>query len=350
MVLFTSISLNYLPKARVLAYSIKKCHPDWIIHLIISDCVFGEYGQNIKSDNEPFDKIVWVHELNIGNIYSWIFKHTVVELCTAVKGIYIQQLFNEGFEKIIYLDPDIVVINSINYISELLEDHAILLTPHLLEYSTDKQAINDNEIMGVLRHGVYNLGFIAINCKKPDGKRFANWWANRLLEYCYDDYSNGLFTDQKWCDIIPAYFNDYYIIRDPGYNVASWNINKRKLSFSDEGDLLVNNKYLLRFYHFTGYDSGTGNSMINRYGDGNQVINEIWAWYERMLQQNGQGEFGKHKYGYNYYDNGFEITKENRQIYREREDLQKLFPNPFSTKDGENKYKGGFYSWLNSNG
>ena len=53
------------------------------------------------------------------------------------------------------------------------------------------------------------------------------------------------------------------IIRDPGYDVASWNLDCRKLSFNEEGVLMVNSEYPLRFYHFTGYDSGAGANVIS---------------------------------------------------------------------------------------
>jgi lipopolysaccharide biosynthesis glycosyltransferase len=349
MDIFTSISLNYLSKARVLAESIKNFHPDWKFHLVISDRLSNENdSKSIEFPKDLFDRIVWIDEFEIQDIYGWIFKHTVVEICTAVKGIYLKKLINEGVEKVIYLDPDIAVFNSLDPLMNLLEDHAILLTPHLLDYSENKQSILDNEIMGVLRHGIFNLGFFALNFKKPDGHRFAEWWGQRLFNYCYADYDQGLFTDQKWCDLVPAYFEDYYVLRNPGYNVASWNIDKRSISISENGQIQVNNEYPLRFFHFTGYDSGAGASMTHRYNQGNQLINEIWDWYGRKLQENGQSIYGNIKSFYNNYDNGIEITKDARQIYRQRKDLQDLFPNPYKTIE-DNKYSGSFYSWYNHN-
>ena len=350
MHIFTSISLNYLSKARVLAASVKRFHPDWIFHLIISDRVKNEKSTSveIKFTNDLFDKIIWIDELKIQNIYGWIFKHSIVELCTAVKGPFLQELISEGAEKIIYLDPDTVLFNQLDPIINLLDDHAILLTPHLLDYSDSEQSIVDNEIMGVMKHGIFNLGFLAINACKPEGKKFAKWWGNRLLNYCYKDYAQGLFTDQKWCDLIPAYFKDYYIIRDPGYNVASWNINKRQISISEKGQILIDSRYPLRFYHFTGYDSGDGDSMTKRYGAGNPIIKETWIWYGRRLQENEQSVYSRFKQYYNYYDNGVEIKSNARHLYRERKDLQEAFPNPYKTKGDVGKYPGGFYAWYSN--
>lgn len=331
MDVFTSISLNYLPKARVLAKTLKQFHPDWSFHLLISDHLTAsnshQYEDELKDNH--FDQIIWVDQLDIPNLYGWIFKHTVVELCTAVKGPYLQRLVSEGSEKVMYIDPDIAVFNELSAIDKLLDEHAILLTPHLLDTTDEPNAINENEIDGTMRHGIFNLGFIAVNPRRADGRRFTEWWGHRLLNFCYADYERGLFTDQKWCDAVPALFEDLHIIRDPGYNVASWNINTRQLSISEEGQILVNGRYPLRFYHFTGYDSGAGNFMTRRYSAQNELVDEIWSWYAREIKKMSQDKMGTLPCYYNFYSNGKEITREERKIYRDMVVLQAAYPNPF---------------------
>jgi hypothetical protein len=330
---FTSITLNYLPKARVLASSLKLHHPEWKFHLCISDR--NNTSLNPAATSGLFDTIMWTEELNIENIHGWMFKHTAVETCTAVKGLVALSLLQRGAEKVMYLDPDIAVFNPLDEIERLLDDHPIVLTPHLLDFEADKAAIEDNEICA-LRHGVFNLGFFAIN-NSSEGHRFANWFNERLLEYCYDDIPNGLFTDQKWCDLVPAFFPDLHIMRDPGCNVASWNLSRRHLSFSREGTLLVNGSPL-KFYHFTGYDSGAGNVMTLKYAGGNQIVSEIWAWYGHQLAEHGQAELGEVKWHFDFFENGKKISQAARLLYRQRQNFQDAFPNPFTTGKG-----GGYY-------
>jgi lipopolysaccharide biosynthesis glycosyltransferase len=333
MDVFTSIAINYLPKARLLAETLKKFHPNWKFHLLISDRLHT--GSNLQAElaNDNFDHVVWVDQLDIPNIYSWIFTHTVVELCTAVKGPYLNHLVKAGAEKIMYIDPDIAIFNDLNPLEKLLDAHAILLTPHLVDYEDEPHAILDNEILGTMRHGIYNLGFIAINSTRPDGKRFSEWWQHRLLNHCYADYEQGLFTDQKWCDMVPAFFEDHFIVRDPGYNVASWNINKRHITIAEEGQLFVNEQHPLRFYHFTGYDSGAGNFMTRRYSDQNSLVDEIWAWYAQAIKRMAQDELGSRPCFYNFYSNGSVISKEDRKFYRENPALQAAYPNPFEINE-----------------
>ncbi len=347
MDIFTSISLNYLSKARTLAFSLKQLHPDWTFHLLISDKIKeNEKYLFQKSDilTTPFDRVVFIEELPIENLYSFIFRHTVVELCTAVKGVYLKFLQTRGAKKVVYLDPDIFVFNSLTEVDYMLDHHAVLLTPHLSEPPHERQSIIDNEIAAVQRHGTFNLGFLAVNFERQAAIDFADWWENRLLNYCYAEYAIGLFTDQKWCDLVPSYFEDFFVIRDPGYDVASWNLDTRKITMSPEGQLVVNRVYPLRFYHFTGFDSGAGMIMTERYKDGNSLVDELWQMYARKIQQNRQGEFQQVKNFYHTFDNGVEITKEHRRIYRLWKDLQEKYPNPFSTKENQ-----GFLNWFQSN-
>ena len=132
--------------------------------------------------------------------------------------------------------------------------------------------------------------------------------------------------------------------------MASWNLDKRTLAISENGQLIINNQFPLRFYHFTGYDSGAGANMTEKYNGGNHVVTEIWDWYGRTLQENQQNTFSKYKYFYNNYDNGKPIPNEARHVYRQRKDLQEAFPNPYMTVDESGKQIDGFYSWYTHNG
>ncbi|MGC8490830.1 MAG: hypothetical protein ACP5SH_03735 [Syntrophobacteraceae bacterium] len=335
MDVFTSITLNYLPKARILASSLKQWHPEWKFHLCISDR--NDPDLQLDLDGAQFDTILWIEELGIENVYQWIFKHTIVEICTAIKGYVARMLLQRGAEKVMYLDPDTAVFSSLDEIDHLLDRHSIILTPHLLEFEEVKTAIEDNEICA-LKHGVFNLGFFALK-NDAEGNRFADWFNKRLLEYCYADIPNGLFTDQKWCDLAPTFFENLLILRDPGCNVASWNLSKRNLSLAPGGRTFVNGSPL-KFYHFTGYDSGAGSMMTVKYSGGNQAVAQIWEWYGLQLQKHGHEELGKLKWYFDFYENKKEIPQTARLQYRKRKDLQERFPNPFAVGNS-----GGYYRW-----
>lgn len=80
---FTSITTCYLPKARILASTLKKHNPDSVMHLVVSD----DLPESFDLTKEDFD-YVWSAEdfIKTENNKKWFYMHTVVELCTAVKG------------------------------------------------------------------------------------------------------------------------------------------------------------------------------------------------------------------------------------------------------------------------
>ncbi len=250
MHIFTSITANYLPKAAALAISVKRLHPEAVFHVVLCD----ELPPCPSITTGAFDSIINIKDLPIDNLPSWIFKHRLVELCTAVKGTAFQHIADRfGAERIYYFDPDIVVLGRLDALERKLDSSSILLTPHLAEPETLHQAILDNELCA-LRHGIYNLGFLAVRVSSQ-GRRFIDWWADRLRQFCYDDVKSGLFTDQRWVDLAPAYFDDIAIVREPEFNVATWNLTHRRATGTAPYEIRINDRPLV-FYHFSGFDSG----------------------------------------------------------------------------------------------
>lgn len=82
---YTSISFSYLSRARVLAETVRKYHPDWTLWICISDR--EPDGFTFELEDEQFDHVLWADEFGIPELRSWMFKHNVVEMCTAVKGL-----------------------------------------------------------------------------------------------------------------------------------------------------------------------------------------------------------------------------------------------------------------------
>jgi hypothetical protein len=324
MIVFTSVTKSYIPKARVLAHSLKKFHPDWHFVLLLSD----ELPLSFDLESEPFEEVINIKELDIPNWKSWAFGHNVVELCTAVKGSAAELLAKRpNFDKIMYLDPDIKVFSSLSSLETLLDQYEILLTPHLLDVETDINAIQDNEI-SALKHGAYNLGFFAARTS-GQGLDFIRWWAERLRLFCRDDIPAGLFTDQRWCDLAPAFFSNLHIVRDRGCNVATWNIAHRRLSKDKSGAYFVGN-IPLRFYHFTSYDNGNGLSMLMKYAPNQSIAYELWDVYQKELVTEGHGDLRYQGWSYGHFANSEPIPLEARRLYQVRSDLQKEFPNPYS--------------------
>lgn len=334
MLVYTSINRSYLPKARILAESLKRQHPDWQFAVLLADTLPEDWDPAMW----PFDHVVLHSELGYVNWEGWTFSHTVVELCTAIKGrgaLYLIERLQP--KKIMYLDPDIRVYGSLSSLEEMLDCYSVLLTPHLLDSESTAEAIVDNEIC-TLKHGIYNLGFFAAQTT-GEGLSFINWWSSRLTEYCVADIPGGLFTDQRWCDLAPCFFNKLHIVRDRGFNVATWNVAHRRITRTKDGEWMAGN-VPLRFYHFTGYDSGDGMGMLYKYASDQPAAFMLWDEYAVELAASGQGQPHFDVWKYASFSNGDPITNKMRQLYRKRIDLQKAFPNPYNVT-GQHC----FYEW-----
>lgn len=335
---FSSFTFSYLNRARVLFASLRRFHPDWeLVALIVDE---PPPGFALDIDGEPFDRVAYPRDLDLPGLDGWLFKHDVVEACTAVKGPFLHQACRSGAEAVVYLDPDTALLGSLQPLEDWLATHDILLTPHLTEPNETPAAILDNDL-SASRTGIFNLGFVAVRAT-GEGARFARWWDQRLRDYCYDDIPNGLFVDQKWCDHVPALFDNLKIIRDPGYNVASWNLSTRKVAIGKDGAITVNGAPL-RFWHFTKLGE-VGDAMTRRYAGDNYPVYEIWSWYKREVAQATDPSIPCDWWAYGRYADGAPVERAHRLLYRQSPMLQADFPHPFESGEGS------YQAWLRANG
>ena len=329
---FTSFTFSYLTRAVILARTLREAHPDWVLWAVVTD--EPPRGNDCGLATE-FDRVLYAKELDFHRFDRWLFKHDVVEASTAVKGQMLRHLLNNGAEKVVYLDPDIAVFSDLAGITEKLDQYSVILTPHQVAPNKSEGLMKDNELTS-LKYGIYNLGFCAVR-NDAVGNEFANWWAQQLYFACYDDVPNGIFTDQKWCDLVPCLFDRVYIERNPGYNVASWNISTREIKIETDGTIRANGSPL-KFFHFTKINSA-GDIMIEKNARDNVEVMELWNWYRRSLQSL-IFDIPKGYWHYGNFDNGKKIPKAARVLFRERTDLFEYFANPFAT--GGDSY----FAWL----
>lgn len=333
---FTSAALNYVPKVRILFRSLREHHPEWILHLALAD----ELPPEIELSSEPFDEVVPLRSLNIPYWQGWAFCHTIVELATAIKPFMLARLLKlPDTAKVIYLDPDIVVFSRLDDILDALDEANIVLTPHQTTPEKTLTAVMDNEICS-LKHGVYNLGFLGVAATEV-GHEFAEWWSQRVYHFCRADIPNGLFTDQRWIDLVPAFFSGVAIIRSSRHNVATWNLTTRKLTIDASGSYQVNGEPL-GFYHFTGFDSGAHQIMAAKNASGNATVQKLIDWYINQIKQLASDPLAKQPWAFGAFSDGTPISNAQRVIYRERIDLQREFPNPFDAS--------GYLNWWNIQG
>ena len=329
---FTSINNAYLPKAIVLTESLRRVYGNEAhVTCMLSDSKRDDVDYSVFDDLLTIDQL----DLPVPSVEAWIFKHTVVELCTAVKPWAFKKIFAKyNADTIVYMDPDTVAYSPLEEIYKLIPEHPVILTPHVTMPATNRDNLLDGEMLGCLRHGVFNLGFLAL-ANHGEGVMFLDWWAKRCLDWCYDDAPKGLFTDQRWIDLAPCFFRTLHVLRHPGYNMATWNLYYRKLGRDSAHNLTVNNEVLLRFFHFSGFDIGTHELMLKKHAQGDSLLAEITNWYVSEQDLHGQKVLGNRPGAYDFFGSGQRVERDWRATYRENSDLITRFPFPYSQPDFE---------------
>lgn len=258
MLVFTLCSNNYLAMACVLEESVRRYCPDARFIVGLVDRLNPEIDYSPLSRSE----ILPVESLKLDCLDEMIGRYSIVELNTALKPFYFRHLFNRepDTQKIIYLDSDIQVFAPLDPILRDLERCEVLLTPHLLTAWDSGLSHAPEQEAQFLKYGIYNLGFCG--AKRGDHSRhMLEWWCNRLRDHCLLDTENGYFVDQLWMNHAPVFFEAVSVSKDPGLNVAHWNLHERTLSRNEQGDWRVNGERALVFYHFSSYQPGTESGM-----------------------------------------------------------------------------------------
>jgi glycosyltransferase involved in cell wall biosynthesis len=216
---------------------------------------------------------------------------------------------------IVYLDPDILVVEPLAQVEAAFAHGALaLLTPHLLEPIDDDNKPGEREI---LVSGTYNCGFVAINAH-AEADRLIAWWADRLEFGAVSDIAAGLFTDQKWIDLVPGLFPDVHVLRDAGYNLAYWNLSQRPMSRRDQRWHAAERP--LVFVHFSGVDLDRPAQFSKHQNRHTQAtigeLQHLYADYLGRLAANGHGEHRGKPYAFGRFADGEPICSPVRAVYR----------------------------------
>lgn len=326
---FTIIAQNYIGFGVALAVSMKESNPDIDFYIFFSDGMEEDtLGVLEKHDVAGVN----IQGLSCADIFlDMAFYYEITEYCTAIKPFLIDELFNAGYQTTCYIDPDIYVYDSLKeHVLSHLHNYNALVTPHLCSPIPDTKLPGEQ---GHLRSGTYNLGFIAVK-NSPVGRDLVTWWMEKCRHHCSNDPFYGLFVDQKWINLVPGMFEDIYISRYLGLNMAYWNLHERTI----ENDR-VNGEMALVFFHFSGFVTNDINCISkyqNRYTLKDRPdLGPLFENYKRCVDQIFQGLPGLPDYKYSEYSDGRAISLIARQFYHWN--LEKL-ANPFSSPQAEEAF------------
>ncbi|HEX7506412.1 MAG TPA: hypothetical protein VF550_06540, partial [Polyangia bacterium] len=311
--IFTIAAKNYMHFVRSLMDSVATFAPNADRCLALCD----EPDSSAAAD-DAF-RVIPLSDLPIPEFERFVFQYTLLEISTAIKPFVIEKLLTQdGYDQVIYFDPDIRIYNSLDEMMRLLETHAVLLTPHLTEPTHDDKRPSERDIMCC---GVHNLGYLGVR-RTPGSDRLVKWWQERLLRDCVVDFERGLFVDQKWMDLAPSLCEGVYVNRDPSWNVAYWNLHGRRIEKAGQGYTV--NGTPLTFYHFSGFDPDRG--VFSKHQDRFTMssvapaLRELCTDYALELRKHGYPGNKSTPYAHAKFPDGTPIPGAARKLYRENRD------------------------------
>ena len=335
----TIIAGNDIAAARVLADSFLTHHPDGVFTVLVVD----DERRDIAPSGELDRRMSWWRLGDLGldpaEIHSLAAIYDAIELSTAVKPLFLRTLMARGARRSSISIPA-SACGSLADVARLADQHGVVLTPHVTEPIPDGGRGVDARF--ALVAGVYNLGFAAV---APSAEPCLEWWWQRTRRRSLNNSQQPTFTDERWTDSIPSLFG-HHLLKDPGCNVAYWNLHERPLT-RIHGRVLARG-VPLRFVNFSGFDTGAHQDEPRILRSEHAVAATLYEDYAAALDRAGVAASSRRRYGWDVSADGLEMTRRIRRLYwsallaAERGDANEP-PDPFDTTHPD-----AFTTWLNA--
>jgi hypothetical protein len=279
----TVITTNHIDKALAVLHSLNSvnsesavlhallvnCDQDTINKLHINNLKLYDLNETVKTSFELSGRIIAEKYAPGSDELRWALKpffilHLIDKLCQACP--------------VCYVDCDLYFYNDYQFILDKLQTSSIVLTPHWRQIF----AYGDDYIHNY-RHGLYNAGFVGFNRHAIGALR---WWASLCIRECTTSDKANTYTDQRYLDLMPVYFDNVEILRHYGCNVAGWNTRYLKREMKNK-EVLISGMPVI-FIHFSQVTinmivDGLDNHLIYHYRQYETALDEA---RQKLMRRN----------------------------------------------------------------
>jgi hypothetical protein len=241
----TLFDKNYLYRGLTLYSSLSKhCHNFnlWIL------CMDNTAFELLRKMNLPNIKLIALEEFENDQLKEVKKGRTTAEYswtCAANLCWFMLDKIKNG-DLITYLDADMYFFSDPENIFKEIENSSVAIVEHRLRGF--KQRLEKYV-------GKYNVGWVSFR-KDAEGVETSRWWKDKVLEWCFAYFKNGMYGDQHYLNDWTERFKKVCIIQHKGADVAPWNVNNYKITYKN--DRIFVGDVPLIFYHFHNF------SLINK--------------------------------------------------------------------------------------
>jgi hypothetical protein len=248
----TICDVRYLPRVLTLRASLLEHSPDARLVVLVVDDSARSVLERLDVDTVDIRELE-EYDSDLARVRP---TRNTVEYCWTAKAPFCRFVMERYPDavSVTYVDGDLMFFGSPR---ELLDRHrteSILLVPHRYASSWERY----NELSGI-----FNGGFISFR-PGADTRDVLARWREQCLEWCFDRFEGGRFSDQKYLDDWPTRYDGVGVVTDPAVGLAPWNASASALS-ADGATVLVDGAPLV-FYHYHGLRLFRGAARLRRIG------------------------------------------------------------------------------------
>lgn len=275
-----------LPAARILLQSLRQHHPEIPIHTLLCESPDRSLQIPVEGDGHRLTP----PEIAPDDWFELAFSFDEIDFPYAMTPHLISFLFQQGYERVILLDPD---FDCFAPLERLIDPRTPPLT--LIPLITAPHEIDGQEkLVGVLERGGYHHGFLVVN-NTPGMLILLRWWKEAIL---FD-------PTPRLLSLFPG-MTETSILRDPSYAIS--HENWRSFDLRGDGDRITIHGAPLHLFRFPPYPHDEGVCDLS--------VSPLAHIYHRRLDTLDQSHDDNHPWSLSFYENGEPISPEERRAYR----------------------------------
>ena len=298
MRVLTIATLGSLPRARVLARSLRAHQPDWTHEVVL---VASEEVVSAVAESDPVLRVRAAgSELDL-DVEALLALHDEHELIALLAPALLAHSAKRASEPVLHLPSTIWVLADLRPIEAALSTNRILLTPRV-SADMPKDGLEPSRLQ-LDRAGRMDETIIGVD-GSTESRRFLEWWgdhAERALGSLDARQSGDRPEDRSWLarllELAPARF-DTGVLEDPGCNLSLWNLHQRTLHTSADR-VSVNGRWPLRFLHLPGFEpdrpsrlaANASRARVSR----SPALHELCERYAQDLLNAGWSDIDHHR-------------------------------------------------------
>jgi glycosyltransferase involved in cell wall biosynthesis len=253
MRVLTIATLDSLPRARVLADSLKHHQPGWTHEVVlvagddvVAAAVTAEESLRLRSAGQELDL----------DVEALLALHDEQDLSALLAPDLLRRHAERTSEPVLHLPSTVWVLADLQPIALALSASSVLLVPRMLADVPDDGLEPSRSQMD--RAGRIEQTIIGID-GSVGAEPFLEWWGahvEQALGSLDGSRSGERPEDRPWLarflELAPARFSTA-VLDDPGCNVNLWNLHRRTIQGGTDGTL-VNGRWPLRFLNLPGFE------------------------------------------------------------------------------------------------